>query len=388
MTPRSWLRAALALTTIGWGANQFAAMLLVYRRIDGLSDSSVTLMFAAYVIGLMPALLGAAWLSAHHGQRPIIRTALVLATVGTVLLIIGSEQTWALYAGRVVAGVATGAAMGPGTAWMKELSAGEPLGTGARRATIALSSGFGGGPLIAGAVAQLAPAPQVTPYLVHLVAMAVAVVLAWTTPEPARTDHATPSAGAVARSLAHPWFLIRVAPAAAWVFGSVVISFIFLPSRLADGLAGAPYLLTGVIAGATLLTGVLVQGPVRRFEDARPGHSITLGLSLLLTGLALGMGALALDTAWFLFLTAPVLGAAYGTLMVAGLCEVERHMPRSQLAPGAAVYYCLTYLGFFVPWVLSLFGSTPGWALLSVCWMVAAVGLVVVRPRSGRTADA
>jgi MFS family permease len=378
---------ALALATIGWGANQFASTLLVYRQVDGLSDSSVTLMFAAYVVGLMPALLGAAWLSAHHGLRPIVRLALVLAGLASGLLILGADQIWALYAGRVVAGIATGTAMGAGTAWIKELSAGAPLGTGARRATIALSAGFGGGPLVAGLVADLAPAPQVTPYLLHVAATAVTLVFAWTAPEPPRVDQATPTVGAVARAVAQPWFLLRVAPAAPWVFGAPTIAFVVLPTRLAGDLTIAPYLLTGFIAGATLLTGVLVQAPVRRFEAARPGQSVMLGLVLLLIGLGLAMAALALDTVWLMLLTTPVLGATYGTLMVAGLREVERNVPSPLLAPGVAVFYCVTYLGFFVPWLLSLFPRTPGWVLLGVGLLIAAVGLLVVRPgRRHRTA--
>ena len=72
------------------------------------------------------------------------------------------------------AGLASGAAFGPGTTWIKELS---EDGAGARRAAGALSAGFGGGPLVAGAMAQWLPAPAVVPYVAHLVVVAVAALV-------------------------------------------------------------------------------------------------------------------------------------------------------------------------------------------------------------------
>jgi MFS family permease len=62
-----------------------------------------------------------------------------------------------LFAGRLVAGAASGAAFSSGAAWIKELSG---TGSGARRVTVAMTAGFGLGPLLAGdllvAVAVLA----------------------------------------------------------------------------------------------------------------------------------------------------------------------------------------------------------------------------------------
>ena len=57
VTVRSWTRVALAMFGIGWGANQFAPMLLVYRANQHLSEAAVTAMFGVYALGLIPALL-------------------------------------------------------------------------------------------------------------------------------------------------------------------------------------------------------------------------------------------------------------------------------------------------------------------------------------------
>jgi MFS family permease len=67
-------------------------------------------------------------------------------------------------AGRLLAGVASGAAFSSGAARIKELSATRHR---PRRLTIAISAGYGLGALLAGVLARWAPAPTVLPYVPH-----------------------------------------------------------------------------------------------------------------------------------------------------------------------------------------------------------------------------
>ncbi len=157
-----WSRAALGLFVVGWGANQFAALLPVYRVEDGATDGQVTALFGAYAIGLVPPLLLVAPVSDRIGRRRVLRPVLVLSFIATVVLMVGGSNLTILLVGRLLAGIASGAAFAPGTAWVKELTTG-PAGTGARRAAIALSAGFGTGPLVAGIFAQWAPSATVLP---------------------------------------------------------------------------------------------------------------------------------------------------------------------------------------------------------------------------------
>jgi hypothetical protein len=60
VSARRWPGAGLAAWRIGWGANQFTPMLLLYRARLGLSASVVQAVFAMYAIGLVPRLLRAA----------------------------------------------------------------------------------------------------------------------------------------------------------------------------------------------------------------------------------------------------------------------------------------------------------------------------------------
>src|SRR5450755_1793258 len=157
----AWWGAALAVAAVGWGANQFAPLLLMYQARLGLATTTVEATFGLYAIGLVPGLLLGGPVSDRHGRRRVMAPALLASLLGAALLSAGGGGVGWLFAGRLVAGFASGAAFSSGAAWIKELSAAASPGSnpGPRRATVAMTVGFGTGPLVAGALAQWGPAP-------------------------------------------------------------------------------------------------------------------------------------------------------------------------------------------------------------------------------------
>ncbi|MEU6343621.1 MFS transporter [Streptomyces sp. NPDC046977] len=378
---RSWMRAASAMFVVGWGANQFSPLLLVYRADSGVTASVVTTAFAAYAAGLIPALLLAARFAQRFGRREVVCAALVLSAVASAVLLAGGDRFWALMLGRLVAGVASGAAFGPGTAWIKDLSADAGPGAGARRAAVALSAGFGGGPLVAGILAQWLAAPEALPYLVHLCLTAAVAPFVWNAPDPAVPDVAATAAGGsrqarprLRTALLQREFRWEVAPSAPLVFGAPTTSFAVLPALVP--LHGPDIAAGGGIAGLTLLTGLLVQPPARRLS--RRGSHVTRrwGLAAAVLGFLLAAAAVRLAEPVLLIPAAMALGACYGLLLVAGLSQVEGWAGPRDLAGAAAVFYCLAYLGFVTPLVVTaLHGVLPP-APLFVCAAATAAILI------------
>jgi predicted MFS family arabinose efflux permease len=348
---RPWLRVAAAMFAVGWGANQFAAMLLVYRDEDGFSSEAVTGLFGAYALGLIPALLIVGPVSDRIGRRRVMRPVLVLSVVATVVLVVGGHSLAVLLLGRLMAGVASGAAFAPGSAWIKELSADRPAGTGARRAALALSAGFGSGPLVAGIVAQWLPASTVLPYLPHLVLMVLVVAIAWNAPEPPTrpVDHARQGHEVWSVLRSRP-FLLGILLTAPWVFGAASTSFATIPTFVDVDVA--PVAVTGALCGLTLWTGVLVQPFGKRLRDSR--LIITAGLLAAAVGLMVGIVVARTDQAWLLPVVAVLLGTAYGLVLVGGLTTIETIAHRDDLATLNAVFYSLTYLGFAAPLLSTL----------------------------------
>ncbi|KRC63795.1 hypothetical protein ASE12_02840 [Aeromicrobium sp. Root236] len=373
---------AAALFAVGWGANQFAAMLLVYREHDGASSEAVTALFGAYALGLVPALLIVAPISDRIGRRRVMRPVLVLSFIGTVILLVGGGHLGVLLLGRLVAGIASGAAFAPGSAWVKELSADRPPGTGARRAALALSAGFGSGPLVAGLLGQWLPGPTVLPYVPHLVLMAGVIVLAWHAPEPfvPRSADETHRRSEVWQAMRSRPFVLGITLTAPWVFGAAATSFATIPTFVDIGVA--PVAVTGALTGLTLWTGVAVQPVGKRLHD--PRLIIGSGLVAAAAGLLVGLLLASSDATWLVVPAAMLLGTAYGLILVGGLTAVQSLAHPDDLGTLNAVFYSLTYVGFAAPLLstLALNAISPEQLMLGGVLMLAITLPLVVLSRA------
>jgi Major Facilitator Superfamily len=259
-----------------------------------------------------------------------------------------------------------------------ELSQGAAPGTGARRSTIALSAGFGLGPLFTGLLAQYAPAPTILPYVLHVAVLGGMLAIVWRAPDTG--GQAAP--GRLIRielDRAGWWQFARgVAPMAPFVFGFPAIVIAALPGMLAGSLGSAPMAYTGLLCAITLAAGVIAQPVTRRFE---PALAARLGLLAGAGGIALGAFAVASQTSALLLVVAPILGVAYGVCMTAGLFLVQR-LARPEARGGVTgLYYVLTYIGFAAPYLLALATriTTPPVALGVTAGLSAAAALVLPR---------
>src|SRR5688500_11081420 len=227
----------------------------VYRAELGLSPRDLAVAFGIYAVGLLPGLLFAGPISDRLGRRRVVVPSALLALVGSMVLGAGAADFPRLLLGRFVVGLGSGATFTAATAWVQDLAAsGHARGTGARRAAVALSAGFGGGPLVASVLAQWLPYPQVLPYAVQATVLIVAICLVGLAGDAATASgHLAPTAGpgSPRRSFLPAGFLREVVPVAPWVFGLVSISFAVLPANVQSRVGGWPVLFTGVVTATT-----------------------------------------------------------------------------------------------------------------------------------------
>lgn len=373
---RDWIRVALGMFAVAFGANLFAPLLPAYRITDALNQSQVTFLFAIYVAGLIPALLVCGPLSDRLGRRAIIRPALITSAAGSVVLLTG---VWfhfpSLLIGRLVVGISMGMVMAAGASWIKEIAPVAPQ-ISARRATVALSAGFSLGPLASGLVAEFAPRPDVIPYLVHLALLLGITPLTWNAsgglPTSAPSD--TPQRFFSSATLS-PRFLWAVAAWAPWVFGAACTSFVILPT-IAE--SSYPIAFAGLIACITMGTGVLVQPLVTRISSSSFIPPAIFGLGLTTVGMLLSLIVALTQNVWSVFPAALALGAAYGVMMVSGLREVQIIAPTAELGAATAIYYSLTYVGFFAPFVISF--AAPKFGFVPVFIFGAIIALASMYP--------
>jgi MFS family permease len=376
---------------VGWGANQFVSLLVAYHLHRGLSVGTDQALFGVYALGLMPALMLAGPASDAWGRARILRPTVVLSVLATLVLVAGDHSVAALYVGRFLAGVASGAAFAAGTAWIKELSsppyedAGEQAG--ARRAAIALSAGFGLGPVATGVMGQWVASPFVTAYLPHLVVMAVAIPWLWRCSETVTVVRGGPSFGSRLRVPAarQRRFVAVVVPMAPWVFGAPSVAFAVLPTLVSTHTHGYAVVFAGAVAGVTLTAGVLAQPLARRLDRVDDARGAAAGLLAVTLGMVLAaLAAHTLDLVVVL-VAAAVLGVGYGLALVSGLLEVQRIAARAELAGLSAVFYVVTYVGFAVPVGLAHLTGVAGYpTLLGILAGLAALCLLAVRIQAPR----
>ncbi|MEV5432594.1 MFS transporter [Streptomyces sp. NPDC052701] len=386
----AWVRPAVAVFVVGWGANMFASLLHAYAHLSGLRADGL---FGAYAVGLIPTLLIAARISDRVGRRRALLAALLLSALGSAVLSFSDGAFGTILVGRILIGISAGAAFGPGTAWIKELSdTAQTRGTGARRAAVALTAGFAAGPLLSGAVVQWLPLPQITSYLVHVALVALALPLVFRAPETGRRHIGTGTRRMAAGRRPGPHltnraFLAAVLPTAPWVFGSATVSFPALPALVPLGNFGPVG--SGIVAAITLGTGIAVQPWAGRLARRSPAAPFRTGMAAAIAGMLLAALTAGTGSPVLLLTTAVVLGSAYGILLVSGLRLVESLAPPQHAATAIAVFYSLAYTGFAFPVLVqalsSLWNPVPVLLAGSGLALAAMATASIARPREVRS---
>ena len=385
-TVPAWQLAAPALFVMAWGGNHFTPLLHMYESLGHYSVVMADLFLGFYVVGLVPGLLLAGALSDRYGRKPLTLAGVVLGILASILLGLGFSSGIMLSAGRLLAGLSVAVAMAVGTAWLKELSS-PPFDNqagrtaGARRPSLTLTVGFGLGAGVAGVLAQWGPMPTLSPYVVHIVLSLLVLPRLLRAPEtvpryrahrPFWQDLAVPLAG-------HRRFVRVIIPSAPWVFGAAGIAYAIMPTLVQDQLGSLNLAYATLLTVVTLGTGALVQPQVARINRVTDGRALMVGMSVMLLGVGLSVATAIVLSPVLAFLTAVVLGAAYGVSIVAGLVEIQKISTVADLAGITGVYYSLTYIGFLLPVAFAWLNAVAGYpVLLSILFVVCALCLALV----------
>ncbi len=355
-----------------------------YRAAFGFGDLTMTLVYATFALVSAPALLLFGSAADTVGPRVVLRISVAVAGLASVCFALASGPGW-LLAGRAAQGLALGAATGAATAL---ITARAPAGDRARASVSAGMAFVGGtavGPVVAGVLAQYAPAPAVLPYVAHLVALAAAwrrvATLAPEGPRPGRWRPTRPRVPAGQRRVfgtaAATGFL---AWTAAGLFLAVIPTTLSRQARI-DNLA-----VVGGIVGAVLACSVLTQPLVARW-GARPAQLSGLGALLL------GLGLLALTGGGSLPVTALAAlaaGTGHGLAYGGSGAAVDTAVPDGRRAALNAALYLAFYLGSAIPAVavglLTLWHPlTTAISGLSAAAAVSVPLVALALVRTGRT---
>jgi MFS family permease len=372
-----------AVFVVAFGTNVPTPLLLLYRDELGLSSNALTGAFGVYAAGLVPALLLAGPVSDRVGRRPVVLPFVVLSAVTSLLFLGAGSSVLLLFACRFLQGAVSGVVFSVGTAWLGEL-VGDPARS-ARWTTAALGGGWAVGPLTAGLLAQFAPAPTVLPYLVHVALMLAGLVALPGVPETltATDRRAGPLIHLGVPDGARLPFALVVLPVAVGVFTFPSTAVTVLPLLMIPSMPQIAVAVTGLVAGVTLLTGVLAQPIGRRLGAVRGGPA---GLATGAAGLGLSLVGVVLDAWPLLVPVALLLGVGYGLCLAAGLTLVATLAAPAARGALTGTFYACAYLGFGTPLLLSVLGGADGFAvpLAELAAVIAVVAIALSLPAARR----
>ena len=353
-----------------------APLYVLYQARDHFSTFMITVIFAAYAVGVVGSLFLAGHLSDWVGRRRMILLAVLINMLSGLLFLLW-PATAGLIIGRVISGISIGMLTATATAYLSELHAAARPGTGTKRseivATAANLGGLGIGPLLAGLLAQYAGHALVLPYLV-----AEALMLAGALALAAAPETATVLRGQmrpayrpqrVSVPQAHRQRFLAAAAGGGAVFALFGLFTAVAPSLLVDVLHDNSHALAGVVVfavfGASAVAQVLLNRASRRTQ-------VGLGLATLLVGVALVTTSVWLAALWLLLLGGIVAGAGAGATFRGLVATVISITPPASRSEGLAGLFLGSYVGVAIP-VVGL-----GIATLWVSMQVSVLGLAVV----------
>ena len=351
-TPAGAVAATAAAFTICMAGTTLSTPLYdIYSRRYGFQTVTITILFAVYAIGVVATLTVFGRLSDAVGRRPVLLAAVGISAAGSLILAFAPGLSL-LRVGRGGSGLAAGLMSGTGTAAVIDLFPSERRGPGATVAVAANTGGLALGTLLAGILAEVAPKPLITPYLVQA-GLAVLAGL-WLLLAAGRLSTAAAAAPGGRRfrlgrlripaEIRAPFIRAVLAAGAGFAVLGVLtsVSSVFLATILHidnHALAG------GVVALAFAFMAV-GQLAARRAE---PQAALLAGCGGLCVAAAILLLSLTLHSLAALVIAAIVLGIAEGSCLNAGIASTVERVPPDLRGEVSSSYFAGLYIFLALP---------------------------------------
>src|ERR1700761_5841232 len=350
----------------------------VYQVKFGFSATTLTAIFAVYVLVLLVTLLFFGSISDYLGRLPVIVVSLVFSVAACAVFLI-DRNVGELYLARALQGVATGLATGPIGAALIDL---QPPGS--QRAPLVTSTfsslGLALGSLVTSVLVQYAPAPTRLIWWVLLAVFVVSIALVPFIAEPGSRRPGVLGAlrprVAVPRAARASYLGVLPSLIAIWALGGLFLS---LGSSLAAEATGSSNLVLGGLVIFALFGAGAAAAYLLRSVGSRAG--LLAGCLLLITGMALTFAAIATTTSALFYLGTAVGGIGFGLVSLGSFRMIPARVEPGQRAGVVAAIYIAGYLAFSIPALVA--GETTTKFGLHPTALVYAVAVAVLAAVAG-----
>ncbi|MDC0611131.1 MFS transporter [Vibrio sp.] len=345
----------------------------IYESQLSISSPMVTVIFAVYAAGVIGALLLTGNWSDQIGRKPILLAGLAFAVLSDIIFMFAQGLPLILV-GRVLSGISAGLFASTATAAIMDLVPKGHERIGVLTGTAVNMGGLGLGPILAGAIAVELPNPMVTPYLLHLVLVVIAVAGFLFIPE---TVKRSPSPSFLPQKPALPTQVRAVfLPASISALAGFMVTGFYsavVPNFLSQYLGYKGDFLIGFVAGFLFLCSTLGQIFVEHLPEKRRMH---IGCIVLGIGVAIITVSMVMESLTILMVGTAVAGVGHGFAFKAGVSAVGAAAPEESKAASIASYFIVCYGAISIP-VIVLGGLTLLFSLKTVSIYFSVISAIL-----------
>jgi predicted MFS family arabinose efflux permease len=314
------------------------------------STPMLTVVFAAYALGALTALLLAGRLSDDLGRRPLLAVGLAVL-LGAMLLFAFARSVQWLLAARLVQGVATGIILSAAGAALLELEPGRDTGRAGLVNGVSAALGIGTGALIASLLVQDAPDPRVTPFALLCVLVVVALGGVALLPEPvirAARPSLRPQRPVLPLEVRGAFALASAGVVASWSIAGLYLAL--APSLAVDLLHTDSHLAGGVAVFALGASAGIGQVALRSLT---PRQATAAGALALAAGTAITVVSIPADSGALFLAGSVITGTGWGVAFMGAIRSISAAAPAQHRAGVIAAFYVVAYLALSVPAVIA-----------------------------------
>ncbi|MFD6194372.1 MFS transporter [Streptomyces sp. NPDC060275] len=341
---------AVAFMSLYLGAGALTPLLVTYKEQWRFEPSMLNVAFAVYALGFLVAVLTLGSLSDHLGRRPVLIGSLIVQVASNFLFLLAPDISWVII-GRIVQGIASGAATSAFTAALVEIAPEDKKRLGTILGSVSLTGGLAAGSLLAGLAIQLTRSANTIIFtaLIVLTVVGGLVVVA-------SRETVTRSAGAV-RSIV-PRVSIPPVVRKEFIAAAPVVAAVWMLAGLSGGLApnmvrSVFHLESGLLNGIAGFVAPAVAAFIGlSFARVNPRRAMSIGIYASIIGAVGIISGVFAGSLTIMITGQAIAGVGFGASFTAALRLIFPLAEPYQRAGVVAAIYLVSYLAFGLPIVV------------------------------------
>lgn len=351
--------------------NLITPLMELLRADIGFSSGTLTLIFVAYISGLVPSLLFAPGFGSFFGRRRMLIFAAASGIVSCIFYLL-SGSVGILLIARFLTGLCSGFTLVLGTLAIKYEASEDEIPKATLLGTLGIAIGLAGGPLLAGVVAAMLPAPTKTVFFIEaaILICALLVILTQQKSERAKPEHWLPFRGITRKT----WTIVLSGLGAFGPGMTAAAIILALAPTILAGMGG----IQGPLAAGAMAGGMYVASPIAQtLVRGRESKQLIRGAILLIVvSMGTMVGALYFNNLVVMGIAAALIGAGQGISNLGSFGLIHQNVDTKQVAGATALLSIGTYASAtFIPLLGGVLVDKSG---LLTSGIVMAIGVALM----------